>query len=84
VLDPRVTRVWILVIDVDVAGAALVRTARDRTDERRVLGRSAQPEHLALTDIRTDLHRKTCVALEPLFGRHRGKPTRLVATVWIR
>ena len=44
VLDPGAAHVLVGVVDVDVAGAPLVRAARDRPHERRVLGQRRQPQ----------------------------------------
>ena len=73
VLDPRPADVLVGVVDVDVAGAILVGDTRDLARERRMLRERNHPHDLSLAHVGTDLHGEAGVALEPLFGRHRGE-----------
>jgi hypothetical protein len=77
VLDPCPTDVLVRVIHVDVAGAVLVRAARDRPHQRGVLGQRRDPDQLARADVRPHLDRQARIAFQPFLRPHRPNPIAL-------
>ena len=71
-LDARVAGVLVGVVDVDEPRSPLVRDARDRPHQRRVLDEPVEPEHLPFADVRADLDGEAGVLLETLVRSHGG------------
>ncbi len=73
VLDVGAPDVLVRVEDVDVAGAGAVGLLRCRTDERRMLQRSADRKRLTRLQVDADVDREAGVLGKPVFGRHRAR-----------
>ncbi len=70
--DVRASHVLVGVEHVDVFRSGVVRLARDRAGERRMLDQRVDPEDLARLKVEPDLNDKARIALETLVGSGHG------------